>query len=180
MAKHKNIKFPDYPEFTPNLSPFDIFNMGSFGGTYFGPIYSKITKKNYKNTHLDYKMFDKIPENKLIIPYDEYDANINKYKVKVGTTLEFWESKKWITKYNPRGWVHWYCDFYCGRRCPDDDWQIKRWIKTAGPNSRFRKRLINMVHDANAKYNDFSVSPKIRQTLQHWGYILTKKDFKDN
>lgn len=29
------IKFDDYPEFIPNLSPRDIFKMGSFGGTYF-------------------------------------------------------------------------------------------------------------------------------------------------
>ena len=29
----------------------------------------------------------------------------------------------------------------------------------------------------NSKFDDFTISPKIRQTLQHWGYILTKKDF---
>ena len=26
-------------------------------------------------------------------------------------------------------------------------------------------------------YDDYSVSPKIRQILLHWGYELTKKDF---
>ena len=56
--------------------------------------------------------------------------------------------------------------------------QMKRWKQTAGPQSRFRKRLINMINAKNAKYNDFSVSPKIRQTLQHWGYRLTNKDAK--
>jgi len=55
---------------------------------------------------------------------------------------------------------------------------MKRWKQTAGPQSRFRKRLINMIKAKNAKYNDFSVSPKIRQTLQHWGYRLTNKDAK--
>ena len=35
-----------------------------------------------------------------------------------------------------------------------------------GPNSRFRKQLINMLKKRK-KYNDFSISPKIRQTLQH-------------
>ena len=27
------------------------------------------------------------------------------------------------------------------------------------------------------KFNDFNISPKIRQTLQHWGYVLTKRDY---
>ena len=31
-------KFPDYPEFTPYLSPREIFKLGSFGGTYWRPI----------------------------------------------------------------------------------------------------------------------------------------------
>ena len=30
----------------------------------------------------------------------------------------------------------------------------------------------------NAEWKDDSISPKIRQTLQHWGYKLTKKDFE--
>ena len=40
--KDKNglIVFKDYPEFTPNLTPQEIFEMGSFGGTYWRPIYS--------------------------------------------------------------------------------------------------------------------------------------------
>jgi hypothetical protein len=64
-----------------------------------------------------------------------------------------------------------------GNRSPDDKWQISRWEKTAGPNSRFRKWLINMISEKNAKYNDYDISPKIRQTLQHWGYELTNKDY---
>jgi len=35
-----------------------------------------------------------------------------------------------------------------------------------------------MIKEKKTKYNDFSVSPKIRQTLQHWGYRLTSKDAK--
>ena len=103
---------------------------------------------------------------------------INKYKVKVGTTLEFWEEKQWIHKQNPYGWMQWYCDFYMGERGSDDKRQIDRWIKTAGPKSRFRRALINKIKEKNAKYDDETVSPKIRQILQHWGYILTERDFK--
>ena len=67
-----------------------------------------------------------------------------------------------------------------GERGPDDERQIDRWEKTAGPKSRFRKWLINMIKKKKKKYNDYDVSPKIRQTLQHWGYKLTKRDFDKN
>ena len=45
MIRPKKIKFDDYPDFTPNLTPRQIFLLGSFGGTYWRPIYSQITKK---------------------------------------------------------------------------------------------------------------------------------------
>ena len=46
---------------------------------------------------------------------------------------------------DPYGWVQWYCRFYKGRRIPDDERQIKRWLAFAGPKGRFKKRLINMI-----------------------------------
>jgi hypothetical protein len=178
----KTYKFIDYPDFTPNLSPKDIFEMGSFGGTYWRPIHSTVTNKNYKNQHLKYPKdwWENVSDEWLTLPFDEYDKSINKYGVKVGTTLQFWECKDWITKYQPYGWMQWYCDFFMGIRGPDDERQIKRWNQTAGPNSRFYKWLIRLIKDKKGKYNDFSISPKIRQTLQHWGYILTKKDFDNS
>lgn len=30
--------FKDYPDFKPNLSPKQIFSLGTFGGTYWRPI----------------------------------------------------------------------------------------------------------------------------------------------
>jgi hypothetical protein len=42
-----DLVFPDFPEFRPNLTPEEVLNMGSFGGTYFRPIRSKVTKKTY-------------------------------------------------------------------------------------------------------------------------------------
>jgi hypothetical protein len=174
------IVFKDYPEFKPNLTPREIFKMGSFGGTYWRPITSSITGKTYKDIHKTYpkSWWEGIPDNYLTLPWDKYDKSINKYNVKVGTTLEFWENKKWITKYHPYGWVNWYCDFYLGKRCDDDERQINRWLKTAGSKSRFRMRLINMIIQKNKNYNDYDVSPKIRQTLIHWAYKLTKNDFE--
>jgi hypothetical protein len=178
----RKIYFSDYPEFRPNLTPTEIFKLGSFGGTYWRPIYSSITKKNYKNEHKKYPkwLLQDISDDLLTRNWNDYDKNINKYKVRVGTTLELWEEKRWIIKYNPYGWVEWYCDFYLGKRGLDDDRQIKRWIQTAGPNSRFRRRLINLIINNNMQYNDYNVSPKIRQTLQHWGYQLKKQDLINN
>lgn len=172
------VVFKDYPEFRPNLTPRDIIKLGSFGGTYWRPIYSSVTNKNYKNQHKKYpaSWWKGIPNNWLTSKWDDYDKKINKYGVKVGTTLEFWEEKKWINKQNPYGWYQWYCDFYSGKRGPDDERQINRWVKTAGPRSRFRRALINMINKKNSTYNDFTISPKIRQTLQHWGYQLKARD----
>ena len=43
--------------------------------------------------------------------------------------------------------------------------------------SRFRGKLVKMIKDAGSKYDDYSMSPKIRHILLHWGYKLTEKDF---
>lgn len=177
----REIVFDDYPEFRPNLTPREMFEMGSFGGTYWRAIHSKITKKNYPATkHHKYSFLKGISENKMSRDWDDYDVNINKYKVKVGQSLEEWERKKWITKYDPYGWVQWYCNFYAGRRCPDDERQIKRWEGLAGPNGRFRKWLITEIKRKGSggdKYKNYNISPAIRQTLQHWAYKLTKADY---
>ena len=116
-----------------------MFKMGSFGGTYWRPIYSSVVNKNLKNIHKKYprSWWKGIPEN--LLSSNVYDKRKNKYGVKVGTSLQFWEGKGWITKHHPYGWVHWYCDFYNGKRSKDDERQIKRWKNLAGPNGRFMK-----------------------------------------
>ena len=37
-----------------------------------------------------------------------------------------------------------------------------------------------MIKNSGGKYDYYSISPKIRQTLLHWGYELTKKDFEQS
>ena len=37
-----------------------------------------------------------------------------------------------------------------------------------------------MIKNSGSKFDDYSVSPKIRQILLHWGYELTEKDFLMN
>ena len=43
--------------------------------------------------------------------------------------------------------------------------------------SKFRVKLVNMIRDDGSKFDDYSISPKIRQILLHWGYELTQKYF---
>ena len=43
--------------------------------------------------------------------------------------------------------------------------------------SRFRGKLVKMIRDVGSKFDDYSISSKIRHILLHWGYELTEKDF---
>ena len=42
--------------------------------------------------------------------------------------------------------------------------------------TRFKGKLVKMIKDANSKFDDYSISPKSRQILLHWGYDLTEND----
>ncbi len=77
---------------------------------------------------------------------------------------------------DPYGWFQWYCRFYLGRRSTDDERQIARALGVMGPKGRFRNQLIGKCSAAGKAFDDPSVSPVIRQSLQHWGYALTQAD----
>ena len=77
--------FKDYPEFKPNLSPVQILKMGSFGGTYFIPIYSSVTKKHYKSEDVikEYpKSWFKGIDIGEMVTSPKYNKKVNKSKVK--------------------------------------------------------------------------------------------------
>ena len=174
------VTFKDYPEFKPNLTPKQVLRMGSFGGTYFRPIYSSVNKKEYKNQHKE------LPKNWFnglnideYVTRDKYNVKINKYKVKAGSSLTAWESSGWIKSQDPYGWFQWYCRFYQGRRSLDDKRQIDRWDNYAGEKrGRWRRNIIKQCINKHSSFDDFKISPVIRQGLQHWGYCLTKKDYE--
>ena len=42
--------------------------------------------------------------------------------------------------------------------------------------SRFKCKLIKMIKSVEGRFNDYSISPKIRQILLHWGYELKESD----
>ena len=43
--------------------------------------------------------------------------------------------------------------------------------------SRFSGKLVKMIRNVGSKFDDYSISPKIRQILLHWGYKLAEKKF---
>ena len=89
-------------------------------------------------------------------------------------SLRFWENKGWINKIDPYGLFQWYFRDWLGRRSKDDKRQISRWKKIV---SRFKDKLVKMISDAGSKFDDYSISPKIRQILLLWHCELTEKDF---
>jgi len=169
----KPLTFKDFPHFKPNLTPKQVIQKGSFGGTYFRDIKSSVTNKKYKDS---WKEFPKSWFTGKVVnkKFDNYSKQDNKYNVKVGTTLEFWESKDWIREQDPYGWFQWYCRFYKGRRSDDDERQIKRYNNMR----RFKGPLIKKIKSTHgSSYNDETISPRIRQTLLHWAYELTEIDY---
>ena len=104
---------------------------------------------------------------------DYYDASVNKYGVKCGTSLRSWENKGWIHFIDPYGWFQWYFRYWLCRRSVDDKRQINRWKRIV---TRFKGKLVKMIKDAKSRSDDYSISPKIRKILLHCGYELTESD----
>ena len=91
---------------------------------------------------------------------------IDVYDVKCGASLRFWENKGWINPIDPYGWFQWYFRYWLCRRSVEDKRQIARWKRIV---TRFKSKSVKMIKDANSRFDDYSISPKIRQILLHWG-----------
>jgi len=174
------LEFADAPDFCPNMTPKEVLQAGSFGGTYFRPITSSVTGATYD------KMWNELPQNWLDnltiashVASSVYDKDVNMYKVKCGGSLEMWETSGWIVKADPYGWFQWYCRYYLGRRTEDDSRQISRWKNCAGTKGRWKNNLIGKIARAGVAYDNAGMSPVVRQVLQHWGYKLTEADYKE-
>ena len=159
-------------DFSPNKTPVEVIGGGAFGGTYFREIYSGVNGKWYKNSWKELVQLKDI--NAKFYALDCCDKKLNKYTAETGTSLRFWENKSWINKTDPDGWFQWYFRYWLSRRTKDGERQIHRWKKIV---SRFRGKLFKTIKDAGSKLDDYSISPKIRPILLHWGYELTEKIF---
>lgn len=178
--KQGQLQFEGHSDFLPNLTPKEVLHAGSFGGTYFRPIYSSVTKQKYGA-----EVWKELPKDwleglniKTQVSSPIYDVSRNKYKVKCGASLEEWENSGWMREQDPYGWFQWYCRFFQGRRTEDDERQIGRWRNCTGPKGRWKNNLISKVAKAGVAFDNPGISPVVRQTLLHWAYELTKEDFE--
>ena len=157
--------------FGANKRPIEIIKEGAFGGTYLRDIYSRINGKWYRKSWKEFDEIKNIDQKYYCSNY--YDVSVNKYCVKCGTLLQFWENKGWIHSIDPYGWFQRYFRYWLVRRSVDDERQINRWKKIL---TRFKGKLVNMIKDIKGRFDDYSVSPKVSQILLHWGYELTESD----
>jgi hypothetical protein len=168
-------------DFTPNKSPSEMMREGCFGGTYWRPLYSKALGVSIQD---DWK---ELPEEWIsglkiekFLTSMEYDPEVNKFGVSSGQTIEEWEAAGWINhEYDVRGWFQWYCRYFLGRRCDDDERQISRWKKCVGETGRWRRILLKKYQAAGIRTvadegeDDVEgVSPVIHQTCHHWAFEI--------
>lgn len=172
--------FVDEPLFTPNKSPEEMIREGCFGGSYFRPLYSRKLGVTIED---DWR---ELPEAWIScldvdtwLTSPTYNPEINKYKVTCGQSIEEWEAAGWINHtFDVRGWFQWYCRFFLGRRCEDDERQISRWRKCVGETGRWRRMLlkkyvalgIREVFDDGEDEDQVDVSPVMHQTCTHWAF----------
>lgn len=181
--------FEDYRSFQPNKSPEEMIREGSFGGSYWRPLKSRrlgiVIEGDWKE--LPQKWIEGLDIGKYLTN-PEYDADINKYKVACGQSIEEWEASGWIMhQYDVRGWFQWYCRFFQGRRCPDDDRQVSRWRKCVGPTGRWKRMLLKAylkmgvqdVFDDGEDEETREVSPVMHQTCHHWACEIKQHDLDE-
>ena len=173
-----NFHFESHSDFTPNKSPEEMLREGCFGGSYFRPLYSNrlgiTVTDDYQelpSTWLDGLDIERF------VASPSYDPDVNKFKVSCGQSIEEWEAAGWINHtYDVRGWFQWYCRFFMGRRCEDDDRQVGRWKRCVGETGRWRRLLlkkyvalgIKEVFDDGEEEEQSEVSPVMHQTCFHW------------
>ena len=144
----------------------------AFGGTYFRDIYSGVNGKWYRKSWKEFNELKNIDQNYYCSDYCY--VNVNKYKIKCGTSLRFWENKSWINFIDHYGWFQWYFRYWLGRMSLDYERQIATWN---GIISKFKSKLVEMTKDVNSRFDYYCISTKIRQVLLYRGYKILEDDF---
>jgi len=135
-----------HPDFRPELTPKEMLKLGVFGGKYMTDCTNEFPADWFKNARLC---------------AEHHDPELNFFGINASQPLSEWRRKGWIYDDDPRGWFQWYCRYYMGRRCADDDRQIKRW--------RAMRRHIAQIRN-NCRKGDLNCRRKQRQALLHWAY----------
>ncbi len=135
-----------HSDFRPELTPKDMLELGVFGGKYMTDCTEEFPPRWFTNAKLS-------PE--------RHDPALNCFGASASQPLSYWQEKGWIYHEDPRGWFQWYCRYYMGRRCPDDDRQIRRW--------RAFQRHVAQVKK-HCRRGDRNCRPRQRQALLQWAY----------
>lgn len=138
------------PDFKPELTPKEMLELGVFGGKYMTDCRDEFPKSWFANAKLC---------------SEKHDPKLNLFKVNASQPLAVWRKKGWIYEEDPRGWFQWYCRYYMGRRCPDDERQIKRWKAVRRHIAQIKKNCPKKALDCR---------PRQRQALLHWAYDSRK------
>lgn len=139
-----------HPDFKPELTPKQMLELGVFGGKYMTDCQKEFPKSWFTKAKLSSK---------------KHDPKLNYFGVNASMPLSYWVKKDWIYHEDPRGWFQWYCRYYIGRRCPDDERQIKRWNAMHRHIGQIRK---------HCKKGDIKCRPKQRQALLQWAFDSRK------
>ena len=135
-----------HPDFRPELSPKQMLKLGIFGGKYMTDCTAEFPEDWFKNAKLC---------------SEKHDPKLNFFGVNASQPLYIWREKGWIYEEDPRGWFQWYCRYYMGRRCPDDERQVKRWKAVKRHIAQLKK---------NCRPGDLTCRRRQRQALLHWAY----------
>lgn len=136
--------------FKPELTPKEMLKIGVFGGKYMTDCKNEFP-------------FDWFKEAKLC--HEFHDPQLNYFKVNASQPLSVWRQKGWLYKEDPRGWFQWYCRYFLGRRCEDDERQIRRWVA-------IKRHLAQVIK--NCEFRNFECRKRQRQVLLHWAYDARK------
>lgn len=138
------------PEFSPELSPQQMLELGIFCGKYLNDCRKEFPASWFERAKLSVKR----------------DCGLNFFGVDASQPLSAWRRKGWIHPADPRGWFQWYCRYYLGRRMPDEDArQIKRW-------KAIRRHIAQI--ERNCEPHDLLCRRRQRQAILHWAYDSRK------
>lgn len=135
------------PDFTPELTPKQMLELGVFEGHYLTDCKQEFPKDWFINAK---------------ISTAKPDTNQNYFKLKSRMSLQEWQRRGWIIEPDPRGWFQWYCRYYMGRRIEKiDSIQIKRWKAFRRHYAQIKKNCMLLDLDCRAKQ---------RQAILQWAY----------
>jgi hypothetical protein len=133
-------------DFRPELRPDELLALGVFGGKYMTDCRDEFPGEWFEKAKLC---------------HESHRSELNFFLVNASKPLSYWREKGWIHPDDPRGWFQWYCRYWMGRRCEDDDRQIRRWKAMARHVAQLR---------AHCESGDLLCRPRQRQALLHWAY----------